>query len=109
MLTSKDANLIKAHARYLESSFIALAQQARRSRLLNGTAPLLLPLPKSDRSDMEYLIAQAKISLPVLGVNILRAPVTVADVLPGHPAKSFVLVMMGFAGRGWRGSGLVCT
>jgi len=28
---------------------------------------------------------------------------------PGHPAKSFVLVMMGFAGRGWRGSGLVCT
>jgi len=81
VLTSKDANLTKAHARYLESSFIALAQQARRSRLLNGTAPPPLPLPESDRSDMEYLIAQAKISLPVLGVNILRAPVTVADAL----------------------------
>ena len=83
VLTSKDANLTKAHARYLESSFIALAQQARRSRLLNGTAPPLLPLPESDRSDMEYFIAQAKIILPVLGVNILRAPVTVADATPG--------------------------
>ena len=39
MLTSKDANLTKAHARYLESRFITLAQQARRSRLTNGTAP----------------------------------------------------------------------
>ncbi len=34
VLTSKDANLTKAHARYLESGFIALAQQARRARLV---------------------------------------------------------------------------
>ena len=78
MLTSKDANLTKAHARYLESSFIALARQARRSRLVNGTAPPPLPLPEADVSDMEYFIAQAKIILPVLGVNILRAPATAA-------------------------------
>ncbi len=32
VLTSKDANLAKAHARYLESRLITLAQQARRSR-----------------------------------------------------------------------------
>ena len=74
VLTSKDANLTKAHARYLESGFIALAQQARRARLVNGTAPPPLPLPEADVSDMEYFIAQAKIILPVLGVNILRAP-----------------------------------
>ena len=30
VFTSKDANLTKAHARYLESRFITLAQQARR-------------------------------------------------------------------------------
>jgi hypothetical protein len=72
VFTSKDANLTKAHARYLESSFIALAQQARRARLVNGTAPPPLPLPEADVSDMEYFIAQAKIILPVLGVNILR-------------------------------------
>ena len=79
VLTSKDANLTKAHARYLESRFITLAQQARRSRLTNGTAPVLLPLPEADVSDMEYFIAQARIVLPVLGVNILRSTATPAD------------------------------
>ena len=83
VLTSKDANLTKAHARYLESSFIEQAQHARRSRLTNGTSPLRLPLPEADVSDMEYFIAQAKIILPVLGVNILRAPAVADAALPG--------------------------
>ena len=74
MLTSKDANLTKAHARYLESQFIRLAPQAGRSRLTNATAPPPPPWPEADRSDMEYYIAQAKIVLPVLGINLLRAP-----------------------------------
>ena len=56
LFTSKDANLTKAHARYLESRFITLASQARRSRLLNGTARAPLPLPEADVSDMEYFI-----------------------------------------------------
>lgn len=73
LLTSKDANLTKAHARYLESRFISLARQAGRSRLVNGTSPPLLPLPEADVSDMEYFIDQAKIILPVLGVNIFRS------------------------------------
>jgi hypothetical protein len=47
VLTSKDANLTKAHGRYLESRLITLAQQARRSRLINGTAPPPLPLPET--------------------------------------------------------------
>ena len=79
VLTSKDANLTKAHARYLESRFITLATQARRSHLLNGTAPAPLPLPEADVSDMEYFIAQAKIILPVLGVNILRSAAISVD------------------------------
>ncbi|BCT76433.1 hypothetical protein SCMU_22750 [Sinomonas cyclohexanicum] len=79
VLTSKDANLTKAHARYLESRLITLAQQANRARLTNGTAPVPLPLPESDVSDMEYFIAQAKIVLPVLGVNLFRST-TVAHV-----------------------------
>lgn len=60
VLTSKDANLTKAHARYLESRFITLAQQARRSRLTNGTAPIPLPLP-------EALYQTWSISSPRLG------------------------------------------
>jgi hypothetical protein len=84
VLTSKDANLTKAHARYLESRFVTLAQQARRARLINGTAPPLPPLPEADVSDMEYFISQAGIILPVLGVNILRSTTTA----PASPAVS---------------------
>jgi uncharacterized protein DUF4357 len=91
VLTSKDANLTKAHARYLESRFITLAHQARRARLINGTAPPLPPLPEADISDMEYFIAQARIILPVLGVNILRstaATVSYAETAPASTAVS---------------------
>ena len=78
VLTSKDANLTKAHARYLESRFIALAEQASRTKLTNGTAPIPIMLPEADVSDMEYFITQAKIVLPVLGVNIFRSVATAA-------------------------------
>jgi hypothetical protein len=92
VLTSKDANLTKAHARYLESRFITLAQQASRSRLINGTAPPPLPLPEADVSDMEYFIAQAKIILPILGVNILRSTAAAvshaAATAPASPPAS---------------------
>ncbi|MFD6677723.1 GIY-YIG nuclease family protein [Rhodococcus zopfii] len=76
VLTSKDTNLTKAHARYLESRFITLALQASRARLTNGTTPPPIVLPEADVSDMEYFIEQAKIVLPVLGVNLFRSPTT---------------------------------
>jgi hypothetical protein len=72
IITSKDANLTKAHARYLESRFILLAKTAGRAQLDNGTAPPLLALPEADVSDMEYFVEQAQIVLPVLGINVLR-------------------------------------
>jgi len=73
VLTSKDANLTKAHARYLESRLIVMATQAKRAKLRNGTSPDPISLPEADISDMEYFISQAEIVLPLLGVNILRS------------------------------------
>jgi hypothetical protein len=100
VLTNKDANLTKAHARYLESRFITLARQAGRSRLTNGTSPLPLPLPEADVSDMEYFIAQAKIILPVLSVNIFRsasspagASAETADASPRAASPVFTLCL----------------
>jgi hypothetical protein len=72
VLSSKDANLTKAHARYLESRFIDIAKSAGRSELQNHAFPPPPPLPEADVSDMEYFIAQAQIILPVLSVNIFR-------------------------------------
>jgi Domain of unknown function (DUF4357) len=74
VLTSKDANLTKAHARYLESRFIDIARSAGRSELQNHTFPPPPPLPEADVSDMEFFVAQAQIILPVLSVNIFRVP-----------------------------------
>jgi hypothetical protein len=87
VLTSKDSNLTKAHVRYLESRLISLAQQANRALLDNGTAPTPLPLPEADISDMEYFIAQARIVLPVLGVNLLRAVSSPAPT-PSQPKEA---------------------
>jgi len=85
VLTSKDTNLTKAHARYLESRFITLGQQANRAKLTNSTSPPPVVLPEADVSDMEYYIEQAKIVLPVLGVNIFRSVTTVVkpDLVSG--------------------------
>lgn len=91
VLTSKDANLTKAHARYLESRFISIAKAAGRTTVTNGTAPPPLPLPEADKSDMEYFIDQAKIILPVLGVDALRSlpsPAEVASPSDGSPSSS---------------------
>lgn len=82
VLTSKDMNLTKAHARYLESRFIALAADARRARLINSTAPQAIPLPEADVSDMEFFVDQARIVLPVLGVNLLRSTRVTTTVTP---------------------------
>jgi hypothetical protein len=73
VLTSKDANLTKAHARYLESRLIAVAARAGRAKIVNGTYPDPIRLPEADISDMEFFVSQAEIILPLLGVNILRS------------------------------------
>jgi hypothetical protein len=74
VMTSKDSNLTKAHARYLESRLLQISRMARRSEIDNETSPPLISLPEADVSDMEYFITQALIALPVLGVNVFRAP-----------------------------------
>jgi len=78
VITSKDANFTKAHARYLESRLIALAKRAGRVTLENKTAPPAPALPEADASDMDYFVSQLQIVLPVLGVNAIRVPVSTA-------------------------------
>lgn len=74
VVTSKDANITKAHARYLESRLIDIAMRAGRCALANATNPPATPLPEADVSDMEYFLQQALIIFPVLDVPIFRIP-----------------------------------
>ena len=72
VLTSKDANVTKAHARYLEARLINAAMAAKRATVVNGTAPVPIHLPEADVSDMEYYLSQVQIVLPVLGITEFR-------------------------------------
>jgi len=72
VVTSKDQNLTKSHAKYLESRLIAIATDAGRAKLINNTAPDYGLLPEADIADMEFFIEQIRIVLPVLGLEFLR-------------------------------------
>lgn len=82
IVTSKDANLTKAHARYLESRLITTAASAGRARLVNSTSPPPIHLPEADVSDMEYFLAQILIVLPVHSVTLFRAPLERSGAVP---------------------------
>ena len=90
LITSTDANLTKAHGRYLESRLISIARSAGRATVENGTAPPPPPLPEADVSDMDYFIEQLHIILPVLGINMLRSRATalVAATAPMAPSTN---------------------
>lgn len=82
IITSKDQNLTKAHARYLESRLIAISQNMARAKVHNNTAP---PgdafLPEADQADMEYFISQIRLILPVLGLEFLREKPRISHTL----------------------------
>jgi hypothetical protein len=89
VITSKDTNLTKSHGRYLESRMIALAKEAGRVSLENGTDPAVPALPEADASDMDYFLSQLQIILPVLGVNAIRVrPSRVALTSSDVPTES---------------------
>jgi hypothetical protein len=95
VITSKDTNLTKAHARDLESRFTTPGPQASRATLTNSTAPPPVVLSKADVSDMDYFFEQARIVLPVPGVNIFstliaEAPQPADSPATEHPTASLV-------------------
>jgi hypothetical protein len=72
LIVSKDENLTKAHGRYLESRIIAAIRGAGRAKLVNGTEPPFKGLPEPEIADMERVLDEIEILLPVLGFDILR-------------------------------------
>ena len=73
---SSDDNLTKAHARFIESRLIKLVQQAGAVPLTNSTDPDFQRLPEADRADMEYLVEQLTLALPIVGFDLFRCPVS---------------------------------
>ena len=72
IVTSKDANLTKAHVRYLESRLLEITKSVDRATVANGNGPSAKQLPESDIDDMEYFILQLMMGLPTVGFDFLR-------------------------------------
>lgn len=56
VFTSKDANLNKAHIRYLEARLIAIARAANRAEIENSTFGVLPPLSEPDTAEAEAFL-----------------------------------------------------
>ncbi len=76
VVTSKDQNITKAHARYLEARLLSIAGDIGKAKLFNSTAHSPQILPEADISDMEYFIEQIRLVLPVVGYDAFRAKPT---------------------------------
>src|SRR6185369_1318241 len=72
LIVSKDENLTKAHGRYLESRIIAAIRDAGRAKLHNGTEPPFKGLPEPEIADMERVLDEIEVLLPVLGFDVLQ-------------------------------------
>ncbi len=73
-VTTSDDDLSKGHVEYLEARLIELAHAANRVTLDNGTAPAgnRRRLPEADQANMEQFLANLKIILPVVGLELLK-------------------------------------
>jgi hypothetical protein len=72
LIVSKDENLTKAHGRYLESRLITAIRGAGRAKLVNATEPPFKGLPEMEIADMERMLDEIEVLLPVLGFDVLR-------------------------------------
>lgn len=82
-VTTSDDDLSKGHVEYLEARLIQIAIGANRVTLDNGTSPAgqRRRLPEADQANMEQFLANLKIILPVVGLDLLKPqPRAVAQV-----------------------------
>ena len=76
VLVSKDENLTKSHARYVEAILIKAAAENKRWKLINGQQPPEAgKLPKPDEAAMEEFIEQSKTLTGALGWDLFK-PIT---------------------------------
>lgn len=90
VITTSDEALTKGHVRYLEARLIEMASLAGRVLLDNGQAPSASKrrMPEADRANMEAFLANLRVILPVVGLDLLK-PRPVATT---NPSTSTILL-----------------
>lgn len=74
VITTSDDALTKGHVRYLEARLIEMTRTAGRVALDNDQKPSSdrRRLPEADKANMEAFLANLKIILPVIGLDMLK-------------------------------------
>jgi hypothetical protein len=89
VILSKDQNLTKAHALFLEAKIIEKASLADRVTLDNSKISPYDSIPESDVSDMTYFFEQTSVLLPALGIEVFQPKefekVFLQDLAPPGP------------------------
>jgi hypothetical protein len=101
LFVSKDDNLTKAHARYLEAKLIALATDAKRCTVMNRTAPDGGALPEADAADMDELVGQLRILSSILGVQAFEAAPATASGGGGSKTENSPAATFRMEGNGY--------
>lgn len=73
LIVSKDENLTKAHGRYLESRIIEQIKSSGQAEIANATYPIFSGLPEAEIADMERVLEEISILLPILGFDLFKA------------------------------------
>jgi hypothetical protein len=89
VITTSDEALTKGHVRYLEARLIELSSKAGRVVLDNGQLPTSERrfLREADRANMESFLANLKVILPVVGLDLLK-PKPAAVLQPATQVSS---------------------
>jgi hypothetical protein len=74
VVTTSDEALTKGHVRYLEARLIEMTKAAGRVVLDNTQVPDAdrRRLPEADRANMEAFLANLKVILPIVGLDLLK-------------------------------------
>lgn len=86
IVTTSDEALTKGHVRYLEARLLQMVREAGRVTLDNTQNPDAerRRLPEADKANMEAFLANIRVILPVIGVDLLK-PRPKAGTAPPQP------------------------
>ncbi len=73
VIVSKDENLTKSHARYLEGRLLEISKSANRAEIENAAFPTEKFLPESEKADMEFFLAQMILIFPIMGLLFAKS------------------------------------
>lgn len=108
-VVSKDENLTKAHARYLETRLLQEVTDAGTCVMDNEQLPSDPPhLPESDLADMEAFYANAKMLITTLGLDLFTGALSPSETTQVALEDMLHLETVGVHARGYsKGRGFV--